>query len=70
MTVKHEISVVEGTRQVFGVDGRPVAAEVFRTNMAKLSGPVDPATGKKLKPPGWVPREPKHRVTVLGYRWT
>ena len=46
--------VIEGTRQELGVDGAPIAAEVHRANMAKMSGPVD-ETGKKRKPPGWTP---------------
>jgi len=46
--------VVEGTRLEFGIDGAPIAAEVHRTNMAKVGGPVAP-NGKRLKPPGWTP---------------
>jgi len=45
--------VVEGTRLTFGVDGEPVANEVHRTNMEKANGPLDPVTGKKLKPANW-----------------
>lgn len=46
--------VIEGTRQELGVDGAPIAAEVHRANMAKMSGPVD-EHGKKRKPLGWTP---------------
>lgn len=47
--------VIEGTRQELGINGAPIADAVYRANMRKLGGPVDPATGKKLKPPGWAP---------------
>src|SRR5271154_3460005 len=30
--------VVEGTRLEFGVDGEPIADEIYRTNMAKFIG--------------------------------
>lgn len=46
--------VTEGFRLELGVDGRPVAALIHAANMQKLTGPVDPVTQKKLKPPGWV----------------
>jgi len=46
--------VVEGTRLEFGVDGKPVAAEIHRANMAKANGPVR-EDGKRLKPEGWTP---------------
>jgi hypothetical protein len=36
------------------VDLEPFFAEVHRTNMAKVGGPVRP-DGKKLKPEGWQP---------------
>lgn len=45
--------VVEGARLTFGVDGGPIANEVHRTNMEKANGPLDPVTGKKLKPANW-----------------
>lgn len=47
--------VVEGARLTFGIGGDPIANEVHATNMLKVGGPLDPATGKKLKPPGWKP---------------
>lgn len=45
--------VTYGTAVEMGVDLRPFFAEVHRTNMAKLGGPVR-ADGKVLKPLGWV----------------
>jgi predicted HAD superfamily Cof-like phosphohydrolase len=45
--------VVEGSRIEFGIDGAPIAAEVHRSNMAKVGGATAP-DGKKMKPPGWV----------------
>lgn len=46
--------VTEGARQCMGIDGNPIAEEVHRTNMAKLSGGKD-ANGKHMKPAGWQP---------------
>ena len=46
--------VVEGARISFGVDGRPVANEVHRSNMEKEGGPLRD-DGKILKPEGWKP---------------
>jgi len=49
--------VVEGTRLAFGINGKPIADEVQRTNMAKF-GPgswVRESDGKQMKPPGWEP---------------
>lgn len=50
--------VVEGSRLAFGIDGAPIAAEVHRSNMAKLGPdgkPIIRPDGKRLKPPGWTP---------------
>lgn len=44
--------VSEGSRLTAGIDGRPVAAEVHRSNMSKVGGGKSP-DGKSLKPPGW-----------------
>ena len=44
--------VVYGTAASFGIDVRPVFAEVHRTNMAKTGGRTR-ADGKVLKPAGW-----------------
>jgi predicted HAD superfamily Cof-like phosphohydrolase len=49
--------VVEGARLAFGINGKPIADEVQRTNMAKF-GPgswVRESDGKQMKPPGWEP---------------
>jgi predicted HAD superfamily Cof-like phosphohydrolase len=60
--------VVEGTRQVFGVDGAPIADAVYLANMAKGDGPIDPVTGKKLKPPGWMPPDIAGELRKQGYK--
>jgi predicted HAD superfamily Cof-like phosphohydrolase len=47
--------VVEGARLAFGINGKPIADEVQRTNMAKF-GPgswVRESDGKQMKPEGW-----------------
>jgi predicted HAD superfamily Cof-like phosphohydrolase len=59
--------VVEGTRLECGIDGAPIAAEIHRTNMNKLSGETR-ADGKKLKPPGWLP--PDIRGLLIAQGWT
>ena len=59
--------VVEGFRQVCGIDGRPIAAEVHRTNYAKKAGPVR-ADGKKGKPPGWTPPDIAGELRKQGWR--
>jgi predicted HAD superfamily Cof-like phosphohydrolase len=41
--------VVEGARLAFGIDGRPIANEVHRSNMSKKGGHRDPG-GKWVKP--------------------
>lgn len=46
--------VVYGTAVSFGIDIRPVFAEVHRANMAKTGGGMRP-DGKVLKPAGWQP---------------
>jgi len=50
-----------------GVDPRPIWAEVWKTNMAKASGPVSSA-GKKQKPEGWQP--PRIRELLIAQGWT
>lgn len=47
--------VTLGAFEAIGVDAQTLFDEVHRTNMAKIGGPVDPVTGKQLKPPGWKP---------------
>jgi predicted HAD superfamily Cof-like phosphohydrolase len=48
--------VIYGAAVSFGIDLRPVFAEVHRTNMAKVGG-GERADGKVLKPEGWEPPE-------------
>lgn len=47
--------VCEGMRQELGIDGAPIAALIAKANFTKVSGPTDPVSGKRLKPPGFVP---------------
>lgn len=58
--------VIAGMRLELGVDGAPIAAEIHRTNMAKVEGPIR-ADGKKLKPPGWTP--PDIRGLLIAQGW-
>lgn len=48
------IVVILGTAISYGIDLRPIWAEVHRTNMNKLGGEKR-ADGKSLKPEGWQP---------------
>ena len=48
------IVTVLGTSIEYGIDLRPIMAEVNRTNLAKAGGPRR-ADGKILKPDGWEP---------------
>jgi predicted HAD superfamily Cof-like phosphohydrolase len=59
--------VVEGTRAAFGVEGAAVAAEVHRSNMAKLDGGRLREDGKFLKPAGWTP--PDIRGVLITQGW-
>lgn len=60
--------VSEWARQALGIfDGTPIADEVQRANVAKQGGPVDPVSGKKLKPPGWTP--PDIAGVLRGMGW-
>ena len=47
------IWVTLGWLNAVGVDASPIWEAVRLANMTKVSGPVDPATGKRLKPPGF-----------------
>lgn len=49
--------VVEQARAAFGIDGVPIEDIVAAANMSKASGPVNQETGKRLKPPNFVPPE-------------
>jgi predicted HAD superfamily Cof-like phosphohydrolase len=59
--------VVEGARLEFGIDGVPIAAEVHRTNMAKVGGPIR-EDGKKLKPKGWKPPNIEGELRKQGWK--
>ncbi len=58
--------VVEGTRLEFGIDGGPIAKEVHRTNMLKLTGPTR-ADGKRMKPEGWTPPDIVGEIKLQGW---
>lgn len=47
--------VVEGALIRCGINSEGGWAVGHPTNMAKGGGPIDPVSGKRLKPPGWVP---------------
>jgi predicted HAD superfamily Cof-like phosphohydrolase len=59
--------VVEGTRLEFGIDGGPIASEVHRANMTKVSGPISPE-GKRLKPPGFKPPDIEGELLKQGWK--
>ena len=58
--------VTEGARQEFGIDGAPIAAEVHRSNMAKVGGPMR-EDGKVMKPPGWTPPDVAGELRKQGW---
>ena len=62
--------VVEGARLAFGINGKPIADEVQRTNMAKF-GPgswVRESDGKQMKPEGWEPPDIKKLLEDQGWK--
>jgi predicted HAD superfamily Cof-like phosphohydrolase len=59
--------VVEGTRLELGIDGGPIAAEVHRSNMAKVGGPIR-QDGKRLKPSGWTPPDIRGELVKQGWK--
>lgn len=64
--------VIEGTRAVCGVDGKPIAAEIHRANLEKepvldKDGKPEPFT-KPTKPEGWTPPDIEGCLTKQGYR--
>lgn len=61
--------VVEGTRLEFGIDGDPIAVEVHRANMTKVTGPIAP-NGKRLKPLGFIPPAIDKELTLQGWKKT
>ena len=52
--VGDSIYVLIGLAVAYGIDLRPVWAEIHHSNMAKMGGPVA-EDGKQLKPEGWEP---------------
>lgn len=59
--------VVAGTASAFGLLGSEIFKIVHETNMAKLGGPVR-EDGKREKPPGWQPPQPKLRTLIESLR--
>lgn len=59
--------VVEGMRIACGISGLPIAAEVHRTNMAKLGAGKD-SNGKIRKPDGWTPPDIKGELEKQGWK--
>lgn len=47
------IWVTLGWLNAVGVNAAPIWESVRLANMTKVSGPIDPSTGKRLKPPGF-----------------
>lgn len=47
--------VVEGMRALLGIDGRPIAREIHRSNMSKFIDGYRDAAGKWRKGPSWDP---------------
>ncbi len=58
--------VLEGARLEFGINGKPVAAEVHRSNMAKVGGPVR-EDGKIGKPDNWTPPDIRGELRKQGW---
>lgn len=59
--------VVAGTASAFGLPGSEIFKIVHETNMAKTTGPVR-EDGKRLKPEGWQPPQPKLRALIESLR--
>lgn len=57
--------VLEGTALAFGVHMPPIHAEVHRSNMAKVGGPV--VDGKLRKPDGWTPPDVAGELRKQGW---
>lgn len=60
--------VVYGAATSVGIDIEPLFAEVHRSNMQKLNGPIR-ADGKQLKPDNWQPPNLKQLITAQ-YSWS
>ncbi len=58
--------VVYGAAVTYGIDIRPVFAEVHRSNMAKVGGRKN-AVGKLLKPEGWQPPQLEPILRAQGW---
>ncbi len=58
--------VVEGTRLAFGINGKPIAAEVHRSNMTKIGAPRR-ADGKILKGENYSP--PNIHQCLINQGW-
>ena len=61
------IVVALGMLIAFGVDPRPFWTAVHENNLTKANGPVS-STGKRLKPPGWVPPDVAGLLAKQGWR--
>jgi len=58
-----------GMLMAFGIDPRPIWAEVLRSNMAKVAGGITRnAAGKVQKPPGWTQPDVAGELQRQGYR--
>jgi predicted HAD superfamily Cof-like phosphohydrolase len=57
--------VVSGTAVEYGIPEDRVYAEVHRSNMAKVGGPIR-EDGKQLKPDGWTPPDIEAAMTARG----
>jgi predicted HAD superfamily Cof-like phosphohydrolase len=62
------IYVLLGTAVRCGIDMMPVWDAIQRSNMAKAGGPLDPKTGKQLKPEGWTPPDIAGELARQGWR--
>jgi len=60
--------VVEGARLNFGIDGSPIADEVHRANMAKVTGGKLDEHGKFIKPKNWTPPNIAGRLIEQGWK--
>lgn len=60
--------VLEGLLVRCGIDPAPLWEAVHAANMQKASGPTDPTTGKRLKPPGWTPPDIEGELKRQGWR--
>ena len=61
--------VVYGAAVTYGIDIRPIFAEVHRSNMAKVGGRKN-AAGKLLKPDGWQPPQLAPILRAQGWKGT